>query len=127
MTSVELFQFSYLSVEKLAPFLILDSFSSDTWFSCYFSVYTRDERVLLRRLKNSVQPLQFVWKLVEYSSAISNIFDLIWTRPDVNKLEFNVVETDDNVGNIVIHYKLELKKTFRYSCAIFIHHNVDQL
>lgn len=82
------------------PFLILDSFSSDTWFASYFSVYTKDERVLLQCVKNSMQPLQFVWKLVEYSSAIANIFDLIWTRPDVNNLEFNAVETDDNVGNM---------------------------
>jgi len=31
---------------------------------------------------------------------MSNVFDLIWTGPDVNKLEFNVVETDDNVGSM---------------------------
>lgn len=41
--------------------------------------------------------------LLEYaepSLITSKISDLICVGPDVNKLEFNVVETDDNVGSI---------------------------
>lgn len=59
---------------------------------------------------------------------MSNVFDLIWTGPDVNKLEANVVETEDNVGSIkgfITNYNK--KKTFRCSCEIFIYSNLEQL
>lgn len=82
--------YSYLKVERTrCLLLVLDCFFSDTWFSHYFSVYTEDEGVLLQCLKNSVQPLLFVWKLVEYRSTIQT--SLIWFGLDQMSTNWNLM------------------------------------
>lgn len=82
--------YSYLKVERnRCLLLVLDCFFSYTWFSHYFSVYTEDEGVLLQCLKNSVQPLLFVWKLVEYRSTIQT--SLIWFGLDQMSTNWNLM------------------------------------
>lgn len=75
---------------------------------------------LLSFLKLCVSQVQLLCcDSVEHSLLMSNLSDLICVGPDVNKLKFNVVEADDNVGNIKgFHASNNKKKIFASCCQL---------